>query len=1742
MRQSSRQVRHPSRPRAAVTTAVVGICLVLQAAVLPARGSTAPVGHGFTVTTGDLAYILRQVKIAERHTVTRTPANPCGTLLNQPGDGIPDAEQVPDVLTPYGLRTVDGSCNNLKTGNSGFASADLGFPRLTTPVFRDAEPVTPAFPVGPPGATSYSQKSVGNVVVDSEPRVVSNLIVDQTSTNPAALAAAAHPVRSQNPGATAVPCTTDPQLDAVPPVAGVPTGCTPSHQTLFIPNVTTDVGLSPPYNSLFTFFGQFFDHGVDQTAKGGGTVFVPLRSDDPLIAGPDHVLGTADDLPVSQRFMVLTRAQNQPGPDGILGTADDVTDAPNTDTPWVDQSQTYASHASHQVFLREYARDAAGHPVSTGRLLGGLGPDQTYAGSPDGRTGLATWASVKVQAAQLLGLALVDADVTAVPMIASDPYGRFVPGPARGLPQYVTTSGLVEGDTAHPVGVPSNVLHFGVPFLTDIAHNADPSPQDTDHDPATPPVSPVPDADSTPSADFAHQPPGTYDDEMLNAHFICGDGRCNENIALSAVHQVFHSEHNRLVADIDATLRGDTSAAGVAALAGWQDTSSGSGYGYGERLFQAARYVTEMEYQHTVFEEFARKMQPLVKPFHAYSPDINPAISAEFASAVYRFGHSMLDDTVARRVETVAADGTVTKTDTSLPLLNAFLDPPAYFSGGSTGMLTPEAAAGSIVMGSSDQIGNELDEFVTETLRNNLLGLPLDLATLNIARGRDVGLPRLNDVRRQVFARTSDGQLTPYTSWSDFGQHLKHPESLVNFVAAYGRHPSILAATTVAAKRDAARAIVSPGPSDTSPSDAADFMLGTSAWSNGAGGVTTTGVDDVDLWVGGLAEVTNVFGGLLGSTFNHVFQSQLESLQDGDRFYYIARTAGLNLRGQLEGNSFAELVQRNTDNTRALKADSFAMANCRFDLAHLAGTPAGFAQFGSSVADDTSTTDCNENLLLLRQPNGTIQYRQTNPVDPPGVNGQAVYQGTSGADRVYGGNDSDTIWAGAGNDVLDGGGGNDVVLGGDGNDIITDLAGNDTLKGGPGNDYLDGGLGNDILFGGDGQDLINGGANDNETFGGPGNDFIIAGQGADTVFGDGGDDWIEGGQGVDLLQGDHGAPFLNDPGEASPGNDVLIGQTGDNDYQGEGGDDIMAQTSSIDKNIGAAGFDWAIHQFDTGPANDDMNINNAQAGLPLPITANRDRWQEVEGDSGSPFNDVISGTDVVPRTVGGAGFIGCDVLDQAGVNRIAGLAAIVPQPLTGDLGAVVAKSAAGSCPLSGPIWGEGDILLGGAGSDTITGRGGNDIIDGDGALSVRISVRTNPADPSTETGTTDLIEHPATSGTFGPGTDGMTLQQAVGAGLLDPGDLVTVREITSPTNDASSVDTAGFTGPRGNYSVIPTGDRVIVSQTGPNVTGQLVADGTDTLFNIEKLAFSDQTVTVATLPVAVFPTITSAVPGVRAASLTWAPPVGTQSPVTSYTVVTSTRGAVVSTIAGITTTTTTQTVKGLTAGTPYTFQVQALSATGTTVSPPSAVVVPMTPASAPTAVTGVGRSGSVSLTWAPGPDGFSPVTSYLVLVRVSGVLVRTDTVQGAVPSATIGGLTPGTTYTFVVRAVTAAGVGASSKPSAGIKAVPPRTPPGPPAIGNAAPGLPGGELSALATWLPPATTGGSPTTGYQVTALLMDTDSVTPVGVPVTVTVAASVRKQFVVLPAGSYRFEVRAVNAIGIGLPSARSNAVLSQ
>ncbi len=1407
--------RRLPRARVVVVATVCAAMVATGLGTVPTASGAAHIGAGFTVTPSDLKFILKQTKIAEAHVANTTSVTgPCGALL---GTG---PNQIPSPLLSFGLRTVDGSCNNLVPGRELFGASSRLFPRLTTPEYGPAE-------VG----TTYEQTT--GQVTDSRPRQISNLIVDQTASNPAAVAAAGTPVRSQPGSGGVVPCTAH---------DGLGSGCVPSGETLFIPNVTTDIGLSPPFNSLFLFFGQFFDHGLDKITNDRiGTVFIPLKDDDPLIPGPDGILDTGDDLPLSLRFMVLTRGKNQPGPDGILGTGDDVQNATNTVSPFVDQSQTYSSHPSHQVFLRDYV--GAIRPVSTGLMLA----------SADG--GMSTWAQVKTQAADMLGLRLVDLDVHNIPMIAADPYGKFIPGPERGLPQYVTATGLVEGNRDAPVLIPATAIRIDVAFLNDIAHSANPRP-------AAGTTTVAPDTDTTAgnSLDTPVCPPGItgcYDDELLDLHVLAGDGRINENIALVAVHQIFHVEHNRLVADIKNTLLTDDSV--QTSLADWQITP---GVWNGERLFQAARFVNEMEYQHIAFEEFARKVQPAINPFavEAFTQaNVDPAIVAEFAHAAFRFGHSMAPEMIAR----TNADGSPMPLDNPIALFDGFLNPQAYTDGGPAGLLSSKAAAGALVMGTSDDPGNEIDEFVTDVLRNRLVGRALDLPTINITRGRSEGIPSLNTVRRQLFAQTNDGQLTPYGSWTVFGLALRHPESLVNFVAAYGQHPTVLAATTTTAKRNAARSIVAPVFGDTIPGDAAEFMNSTNApgclaptcWAN-----DPTGLDDVDLWIGGLAENSVAFGGLLGPTFNYVFTFQLNALQDSDRFYYLARLPGMNLSSQIEGNSFSELVMRNTTGTRTLKADPFATADCKFELDPLAGTAAGFILFGAPVAN-VGSTECNENLLLIRLPDGTIRYRATNTVDPPGINGQSVYNGTLGIDRIYGGNDNDTFWGGADNDIINGGDGDDVALGGLGNDIITDSAGEDILKGGPGNDAIDGGLGLDIILGGEGSDFTNGGAGFNETHGSAGNDFAIAGEGADEVFGDSGDDWIEGGLQPDSLVGDSGSLMFAD--NNVPGNDILIGQAGDDAYTMEGGDDIGVVGPGVERTAGAAGYDWAIGLGDPQPQ--DFDLEELLIRHPVGAPALQDRFAEVEAISGAQSNDILRGDNLVPANVVGGGIlgnIGCNALDQAGLDRIAGLDALVP-PLTTPSGPIIAASVTQNCLLNGNVWGAGNIILGGGGSDLIEGRGGDDIIDGDSYLSVRLSVRTNPADPATETGTTDLLSGTATgAGDFGPDTGGMTLQEAVFAGLVDPGNIVAVREVL-PLGANPDVDTALFTGSRIDYTITP----------GPNgmqtVTDNVLGgDGSDTLYNIEELRFAGASRPVLVPLTGTSPAIGAAPVGAFSVSLT----------------------------------------------------------------------------------------------------------------------------------------------------------------------------------------------------------------------------------------------------------------------------------
>jgi putative cell wall-binding protein/Ca2+-binding RTX toxin-like protein len=1074
-----------------------------------------------------------------------------------------------------------------------------------------------------------------------------------------------------------------------------------------IPDIATDEGLSASATSLFTIFGQFFDHGLDLVSKGGnGTVVIPLQPDDPLF-----VPGSPTN------FLMLTRA--------TIDSTDGQREHVNRTTPFVDQNQTYGSHASHQAFMREYVL-IGGRPTPTGKILNG-----------DGGEGLPTWKNVKDQARTILGIEMDDFDVLDVPLIATDQYGGLVLD-ANGQAQVAFEGNVLRsGNRAAPLST-DGALTANASFLDDIAHGATPLLVNNPADPDGPQI------------------PG-YDNASLESHYITGDGRGNENIGLTSIHHVFHSEHNRVMDQMQDELENNMPQA-------LEDRYKAAGFwSYGERLFQAARFFTEMQYQHLVFEEFARRVQPSIDPTvlneNSYQPDVNSSIKAEFAHAVYRFGHSLLRETVPR------THGTVT---TEVPLLDAFLNPTAFATGPDGQPMSADESAGGILKGLANQTANGIDEFVTDTLRNKLLGLPLDLPAINLARARDTGVPSMQTARETFYNESGDSQLEPYTSWEDFRLSMKNPESISNFLAAYSTHDSVTGATTLEAKRAAGTALAADATYMSAP--AAD-----------------TGVNNIDLWMGGLAEKPYIFGGMLGSTFNYVFEHQLEDLQNGDRFYYLTRNLGNTLFHSLEGNSLSQIVLRNTTADR-VPHDVFASPQATFNL-------------------DSTQAELNAAGLTGSQAGG---WRYNGPE-------HIVIQDTDAASTIRGGLGDDSIWGRGGNDRIEGDDGNDALMGGDGDDIITDLFGDaDRLQGEAGNDVLNPGPGvGDLTFGGSGSDFMLGGQDRVTAHGGLGNDFLLGSTGSDILYGDEGNDWVEGNGGNgDLIQGDMGNTMFNDPNLYHGGHDILIGGRGNNDFDAEGGDDIMVAGGAVDRYSGVLGFDWVTHKGHNTPVNADMGF---VVGMPQSLTGIRDRFLQTEATSGWQGNDIIRGSqggvDLTFDPAGGAIGYGHH-LTQGHLDRVDNLREL----LGGGDTPVYARPFLENDPIVYDGDFNNNILLGGTGSDLLEPRDGRNFVDGDAWLNVRVEYR--PAGGAVES--RDSIA---------------AFSTRMLNGTINPSELHMVREIAQLDNEDGNIDTVVFEGIADDYTVTELEANVF------KVVNVLEGEEmSNVLRNIERIQFNDRVV------------------------------------------------------------------------------------------------------------------------------------------------------------------------------------------------------------------------------------------------------------------------------------------------------------
>ena len=324
--------------------------------------------------------------------------------------------------------------------------------------------------------------------------------------------------------------------------------------------------------------------------------------------------------------------------------------------------------------------------------------------------------------------------------------------------------------------------------------------------------------------------------------FARSDARVNQNAALTTQYTLWMREHNYQADRL------------AAANPGWTQ----------EQVFDTARAVTEAIWQRIVYEEY---LPALLGPgalgaYAGYRADVDPSAINEWATVAFRFGHDQSNNLLSTLDETGATLGSFTLGQ-SFALSNA------------AQAVRTSADIDAWIRGQLAAPTQEIDGKVVDGNRNLLQATPdpanpgafltLDLAALDIQRGRDHGVGNLNALREGL-------GLAPYAS-------------LEAYADANG-----LSATARAALLEVY------GP---------------------------YGIGGLDSIVAGLLE-RPVAGSMLGETFQRLTVMQFEALRDGDRLFYLNRLGDQpELLAAIERTSLADVLARGTGITH-LYRDAFA--------------------------------------------------------------------------------------------------------------------------------------------------------------------------------------------------------------------------------------------------------------------------------------------------------------------------------------------------------------------------------------------------------------------------------------------------------------------------------------------------------------------------------------------------------------------------------------------------------------------------------------------------------------------------------------------------------------------------------------------------------------------------------------------------------------------------------------------------
>jgi len=336
-----------------------------------------------------------------------------------------------------------------------------------------------------------------------------------------------------------------------------------------------------------------------------------------------------------------------------------------------------------------------------------------------------------------------------------------------------------------------------------------------------------------------HLLPMTTKNRECKAHsgfcFYGGDARVSEQPGLAAMHTIFLREHNRLAERLKRV------------NPHWTD----------ETLYQEGRRIVSAVTQHITYNEFLPRLigwnymnlyalRVKTQGYTGdYDPTCNPSIFNEFATAAFRFGHSLVRPMLTRM------SSRWREMHSHIRLRDGFFNPDMLHDGG----MIDEVMRGLVATPMENQ-----DQFISGEVTNHLFeerAVPfsgLDLAALNIQRGRDHGLRPYNEYRAACNLKRAN-------DFDDLGKEI-NPDVIKRLRQVYDN------------------------------------------------------VDDIDLFTGGLSE-TPLQGALVGPTFACIIGIQFQKLKKCDRFWYENDDANLKFSeaqlNEIRKITLAKVVCENCD-------------------------------------------------------------------------------------------------------------------------------------------------------------------------------------------------------------------------------------------------------------------------------------------------------------------------------------------------------------------------------------------------------------------------------------------------------------------------------------------------------------------------------------------------------------------------------------------------------------------------------------------------------------------------------------------------------------------------------------------------------------------------------------------------------------------------------------------------------------